>query len=226
MNKNIAKSANGNKMYKRMRLPSVMFFVWLRGFIDSIFGKAGYVNDKLIAAYLTRMTNRYEAYAAGIVSQMNTAVIALTKRAELVLVRLSDLKQTEAKYSDDRDFMRDETLTLTERQRMYAQREAVKKQIEAEKEERSACVRELVVIRREIYDMEEKTTFWLLKTAESVNSVITSYANGVRTKTPVRRDMLPCVDINTLATALYDSYDPVTKHIIARMDEAISREST
>lgn len=218
---------NGKKMYRTMRLPSIMLFVWLRGLIDSLSGKADYVDEVLAGGYLTRLTNRYEAYAADVISQMNNTVIALAKRAEVIFVRLSELNVSEEpEPSDDYDFMRDESLSLVERQRMYKNRVTVKKRNKEIKEERSACVRELVLLRREINQTEEKTSFWLLKTAERVNSVVTSYANGVRVKKPVRRVMLPCVNTDTLAKALYDTYDPITQNTIARMDEIIIRESS
>lgn len=227
MEKNKTAQANGKKMYGVMRLPSIMFLVWIRGFADSFFGKADYVNDVLTAGYLTRLMNRYEAYGAKVIEKMNTEVITLTKRAELVLVKLSELKKTAvSKPSEEADFMRDESLSLVERQHMYVRWVATKKEYSDWNANRMACVDELVLIRREINRMEEMTTFWLLETAERVNAVMTSYAGGVRVKAPVCRDMLPCVTPKTQATLLYDGYDSVTKKIITLMDEAIERETS
>lgn len=61
---------------------------------------------------------------------MNTEVITLTKRSELVLVKLSELKKTAiSKPSEDADFMRDESLSLVDRQRMFVRWVATKKRI-------------------------------------------------------------------------------------------------
>lgn len=95
--------------------------MWIRGLTDSIIGKVAYVDDVFTDVYLTLLINRYEAYAGDVTSKKKAEVITLTKRAELMLVKLSELnRKQETEIFDKYDIIHHESLFLAKCQsRVY-----------------------------------------------------------------------------------------------------------
>lgn len=210
-----------NKRKKNtMKLSRHKTLVWIQGWINGRTGTAGISDGSVKSGFLLHLSSRYAAYTAAELAALDTTVHSLTVKAEKLLLELEYHRLQDTK---DEKPGKTEGSALAD---IQAERAASAK-LAAERREREAkrkkAMGTLVEISHQIKEAEEGYYTQILETAKNLEAVFTAYAKGVLWRRPLTASLVPPVDAETTAVAMYREWR-LSEHILKKIEEVTADE--